>query len=81
MKNSTLILENSRIFKPAETLKKGTVGISEDGLIQSISTGSTGTETAEEKINLKGKSLIPGMIDIHVHGGKGVAFGIGDLLH
>ena len=36
-------------------------------------------ESAVKKIDLKGKSLIPGMIDIHVHGGKGVAFGIGDL--
>ena len=79
MKNPKLILENGRIYTPAETILKGSVDVSEDGLIQSISAESVGAESTINKVDLKGNSLIPGMIDIHVHGGKGVAFGIGDL--
>ena len=79
MKKAKLILENGQIFTPTETLKKGSVGVSEDGLIQSINAGSTGDESNVKKFDLKGNSVIPGMIDIHVHGGKGVSFGVGEL--
>lgn len=80
MNTSKIIFENGRIFTPTETILKGSVCTSEDGLIQSINAGTASFESAVKKIDLRGKSLIPGMIDIHVHGGKGVAFGIGDLL-
>lgn len=79
MKKPKLILENGRIFTPAETLQNGSIGISEEGLIQTISTGSADSGSDVKKVDLKGRSLIPGMIDIHVHGGKGVSFGVGDL--
>lgn len=79
MTNINLILENGHIYTPTETILNGTVGISADGFIESISSYQPGVETSNNKINLKGKSLIPGMIDIHVHGGKGVAFGIGNF--
>jgi N-acetylglucosamine-6-phosphate deacetylase len=51
----------------------------EDGLIQSISAGPAGDESNVKKFDVKGNSVIPGMIDIHVHGGKGVSFGVGEL--
>ena len=79
MKKAKIILENGQIFTPTETLKKGSVGVSEDGLIQSINAGSAGDESNVKKFDLKGNSVIPGMIDIHVHGGKGVSFGVGEL--
>jgi N-acetylglucosamine-6-phosphate deacetylase len=79
MTNSKLLIENGLIYTPAETILNGSVDISVDGLIQSISSKLANTETNTKKIDLKGNALIPGMIDIHVHGGKGVAFGIGDL--
>ncbi len=79
MKSPILIFENGRIFTPAETLPNGSVGVSGDGFILLVKAGSAGTDTAENKIDLKGRSLIPGMIDIHVHGGKGVSFGVGNL--
>ena len=79
MKTSKLTFDNGRIFTPAETLPNGSVGVSEDGFIISVNAGSAPANSAEKKIDLKGRFLIPGMIDIHVHGGKGVSFGVGDL--
>ncbi len=79
MINSKLFLEYGQIYTPFETIQNGTVGISADGIIETININLPEVETNHKKIDLKEKSLIPGMIDIHVHGGFGVAFGIGKL--
>ncbi len=70
---------NCQIFTPAETFPQGVVIVTEDGFIKTISNEYIGIGSEEKTIDLKRKYLIPGMIDIHVHGGKGIAFGIGDL--
>jgi N-acetylglucosamine-6-phosphate deacetylase len=79
MNNSKLTLENCRIFTPSNTLPNGSVCISESGKIASISAGAAVADPTLKKIDIKGNSIIPGMIDIHVHGGMGVSFGVGDL--
>ncbi len=79
MKNPKLSFENCRIFTPTETISHGSLGTSEEGLIDSISKSPAIADPTLKKIDISGKALIPGMIDIHVHGGKGVSFGIGDL--
>jgi len=79
MKNSKFILENCRIVTPTITFPNGSIGVTEDGYFGSINDGSASVESGIKKVDIKGRSLIPGMIDIHVHGGKGVAFGIGNL--
>ena len=77
--NSQLSLLHSQIISPSETIQDGFVGISADGSIDAIQRSQPETELGGTIIDITGKILIPGMIDIHVHGGFGVSFGEGEL--
>lgn len=76
---TSLVLESGLIYTPFETIRNGIVGISTDGIIETINSNRPEVETIAQYIDLKGKAVIPGLIDIHVHGGFGVAFGVGEL--
>lgn len=41
--------------------------------------GSDGPDQAEDVIDLGGRYLLPGFVDMHVHGGGGAAFSSGDV--
>lgn len=75
----TVLLENAKIFTPVQTIERGSVLIADDGTIQSISEGPAAESRVEKRIDLQGRILAPGFIDIHVHGGHGVTFGVDDL--
>src|SRR4030042_4825967 len=77
--NSKLSFLHGQIISPSETIQDGFVGISTDGSIDAIQRSQPETELGGTKMDLNGKILIPGMIDIHVHGGFGVSFGEGAL--
>jgi N-acetylglucosamine-6-phosphate deacetylase len=71
-----LILENATIYSPLKIIEEGSLIISSEGLIDYV---GKSRQVKEEAIDLQGKILAPGFIDIHVHGGKGIMFGHGDL--
>jgi len=79
MNNLKFTLENCTIFTLTNMIPNGSIGISESGLIDSINAKSALSYPTLKKIDANGRSVIPGMVDIHVHGGMGVSFGIGDL--
>ncbi|TCO54619.1 N-acetylglucosamine-6-phosphate deacetylase [Caldanaerobacter subterraneus] len=64
----TLLLKHGEIYTEAEILYGGDVLISE-GEIRKI--GKDLTVENAEVIDLKGKKVVPGFIDIHIHGGVG----------
>lgn len=73
------ILQNCRLAFPDRILPDGAVVIDDNGKIEFAGRRSELTEHDGEFMDLDGKILSPGFIDIHVHGGKGVTFGVGDL--
>lgn len=73
------LLENSIILTPFEEIEDNTVLVDDSGSIAAIDRPSFFENTDAQRIDLDGKYLIPGFIDIHVHGGHGTTFGIGDL--
>ncbi len=80
MNTSELFLNADEVFTPFETVQNGRIGISSEGIITSIDTYKTEPEITTGKIEHRGMYIIPGMVDIHVHGGFGVTFGIGELV-
>lgn len=64
---STLILKNARIITPTETLDPAWL-VCDDGKITQINAGTTLPEMDAEVIDCAGKTLLPGFIDLHVHG-------------
>src|SRR5215213_7053543 len=63
-----LLLCDATVISPNRTIEHGSILI-DDGYIASIDeTTSTGAET----INLAGMTILPGFIDVHIHGAAGV---------
>ncbi|MCZ7552903.1 MAG: N-acetylglucosamine-6-phosphate deacetylase [Anaerolineae bacterium UTCFX2] len=65
----------ANILTPLEHIYPGTVVVSDDGKITYVGTMEDAPQAEGLRINLQGLTLVPGFIDIHVHGGYGVTFG------
>jgi N-acetylglucosamine-6-phosphate deacetylase len=66
---SLLVLKNARVVLPDQILENGSIAI-ESGLIAAIDAEGLGTD--ENTIDLSGAVLMPGFIDVHIHGAVGV---------
>ena len=71
--NQRLLIHNARLFTPD---RAGLIGwlLVEDGLIRAIGFGNTpdfSRETSPQLIDAQGDNLLPGFIDLHVHGAMG----------
>jgi N-acetylglucosamine-6-phosphate deacetylase len=74
-----IILEPTTIISPVKVIENGTIIINENGKITYCGSREEAPVVEGKRLNLKGKIIAPGFIDIHVHGGYGVTFGMGDL--
>ena len=75
----SIIFENGIIYTPEEILLDGKVIVADHGKISYVGSRQAAPKIQGERIDLHGRILAPGLIDIHVHGGNGVTFGTGDL--
>lgn len=62
----TLILNNARLILPDREIDSGSIVI-EDGRIASVS-----ERTTSDGLDLSGSVLMPGFIDVHIHGAVGI---------
>jgi N-acetylglucosamine-6-phosphate deacetylase len=65
---STLVLKNARVVTPDSVAVDGWVEIRDERIHE------VGTGPRPDGVDLGGRLLTPGFVDIHVHGGGGVAF-------
>jgi len=74
-----IILSSCQLITPFETIPDGALAWDAKGKI--IHSGPTGgaEHISGKRIDLKGLTAAPGLLDIHVHGGFGTTFGLGDL--
>jgi len=68
-----------RIITPFISIPRGMVTINTDGIIETVSPISTSSNISDTDLVLNGMTLLPGLINIHTHGGYGVMFGEGDF--
>lgn len=75
MTQSRTVIRNATLYRPGETIESGTLVI-EDGKIAALLAGEADLEisSTDKVIHAEGAHLIPGMIDVHVHGGHGYDF-------
>jgi len=73
------ILSSYQLVTPFEIIPDGAVAWDAEG--RTIFTGPVkkGAHIVGDRIDLKEMIAAPGLIDIHVHGGYGIAFGYGNL--
>ena len=67
--DAALVLENARIILPDREIEAGSVVI-ERGMITSMTDGPG--ETKADALDLSGLTLLPGFIDVHIHGAVGI---------
>ena len=72
----TKVLAGARVLTPDDEIVDGSV-IVEDGRIVEVGAGLSPPAGAEV-VDLRGLTLAPGFIDIHVHGGGGFSLATGD---
>jgi N-acetylglucosamine-6-phosphate deacetylase len=68
-----LLIENARLFTPNHAGLTGWLLV-ENGLIRAIGFGNTpdfSYDTSIQRLNAQGDNLLPGFIDLHVHGAMG----------
>ena len=76
----TTIFENGILCTPLEMIPDGMVMIRDDGKISYVGRKANAPAAEGKRIDLAGRILSPGFIDIHVHGGFGITFGDGEDL-
>ncbi len=69
------IIECSKVLTPGEVINNGAVVVGDDGKIAYVGPKHLAPETAGERLDLGELTILPGFIDIHVHGGNGITFG------
>jgi len=70
-------IEAGWLLTPTASISNGCVSVNEQGMIQFAGPKKNASEKGFKSIKAPNLWLIPGLIDIHVHGGNGIAFGIG----
>jgi N-acetylglucosamine-6-phosphate deacetylase len=68
------ILYYANILTPAETIPAGSIVISDEGKIDYVGSMEAAPQAPGKRFDLRGLFIVPGFIDIHVHGGKGINF-------
>lgn len=66
--NVAMLLTDARVVAPAGVLDPGWVRV-EGGRISAVGAGAAPTDG--ERLSLPGRTLVPGFVDLHVHGGGG----------
>jgi N-acetylglucosamine-6-phosphate deacetylase len=74
------ILKVKELFTPLESICDAIIAWDENGIIIYAGAREDAPDLKGEVLNLSNLTAMPGLIDIHVHGGWGVEFGNGDLL-
>jgi len=70
-----IVLYYADIFTPVEIIEHGTIIISDDGRIAYVGAMESAPRVDGTRMDLRGRVVVPGFIDVHTHGGKGVTFG------
>jgi N-acetylglucosamine-6-phosphate deacetylase len=78
---SGVLLYDTDLITPYETLTHGALFINELGRIEAVGSQESFSAIPQDtkRLRLTGKRILPGLIDVHVHGGYGVDFCFGDF--
>lgn len=75
---NSIRIDAKSIFTPTSILENGCVVVNDVGKIQFVGPVSKAPGDIAQTFHADDFILTPGLVDIHVHGGYGIAFGSGD---
>ena len=70
----TTVLHGATVFTPTEVVEHAAVVVSDSGQIAYVGPAEAVPQEAGVWLDVRGRIVIPGLVDIHVHGGHGIAF-------
>jgi len=68
------LFKNAKIYLLDKIIENGWMLVDEHGKILEIGEGERASVSNEVSVDVKGMSIIPGLIDVHIHGGNGYSF-------
>ena len=68
--SESILITDAKIITPSQVIEDGWLHL-ENGTIQAIGNSSAPSHDNSQVINAQGKTLLPGLIDVHVHGAMG----------
>jgi len=71
----TTRLDCARIWTPTQVIERGAVVVSDDGRIAYVGAMEDAPRTNGLRLDVRGRTVVPGFMDVHVHGGNGITFG------
>ena len=74
------ILNYAKVFTPTMVLEDSAVVVSDDGKIAYVGPMENAPSVNGLQLDMRGRIVIPGLIDVHVHGGNGITFGTEETL-
>jgi len=72
----TITLNHTTIFTPDRVFEDAALVVGESGSIEYIGAMDCAPRSDGPILDMRGRIVIPGMIDIHVHGGNGIDLGV-----
>ncbi|MGC8786590.1 MAG: N-acetylglucosamine-6-phosphate deacetylase [Anaerolineae bacterium] len=69
-----MILYYATVITPTDVIERGAVVISDDGRIAYVGPMEKAPYTDGLHLDMRGRMVVPGFIDVHVHGGNGITF-------
>jgi len=69
-------LINTTVLTPKKLLEESAVVVSDDGKITYVGPMEGAPQVDGHQLDLNGRMVTPGFIDVHVHGGRGIVFGM-----
>jgi len=70
----SMVLYYARVFTPTEILEDASVVVSEEGQITYVGSMENAPRVDGKRMDIRGRMVVPGFVDVHVHGGHGVNF-------
>jgi N-acetylglucosamine-6-phosphate deacetylase len=67
-------LYHATVFTPTEMIERASVVASDDGRIAHVGPMEDAPRVEGQRMDLRGRIVVPGFVDVHVHGGKGITF-------
>jgi N-acetylglucosamine-6-phosphate deacetylase len=74
------LLDYATIITPNEILERSAIVVSDSSKISYVGPMESAPTVDGLHLDMRNRIIIPGLIDIHVHGGHGITFGVADTL-
>lgn len=71
MTNLKTLIKNARVYTPDAVLDNGWIVVNSVGKIDQVGTGEVGAVAFDRTLDAEGAVVLPGFIDVHIHGGNG----------